>query len=67
MDPQYAMRTANKMYRTTPLRALWQHPPYFHDGSAQTLADVVEHYERVRKLGLKDTQKRDLVEYLKTL
>jgi len=27
-----------------PLRALWQHPPYFHDGSAATLADVVTHY-----------------------
>ena len=35
------MRTPNKMYRTTPLRGLWQHPPYFHDGSAATLADVV--------------------------
>ena len=30
-----------------PLRALWQHPPYFHDGSAATLADVVAHYNRV--------------------
>ena len=28
MDPAYAMRTANKAYRTTPLRGLWQHPPY---------------------------------------
>ena len=37
-------RTANKAYRTTPLRGLWQHPPYFHDGSAATLADVVAHY-----------------------
>ncbi|HZN60332.1 MAG TPA: hypothetical protein VFD71_19825, partial [Planctomycetota bacterium] len=67
MDAQYAMRTANKMYRTTPLRALWQHPSYFHDGSAETLVDVVEHYDRVLELRLKDTQKRDLVEYLKTL
>ena len=32
----YATRTANKAYRTTPLRASWQHPPYFHDGSAAT-------------------------------
>ena len=35
MDPAYAMRTTNKAYRTTPLRGLWQHPPYFHDGSAK--------------------------------
>jgi cytochrome c peroxidase len=58
---------ANKAYRTTPLRALWQHPPYFHDGSAATLADVVAHYNRVRKLGLTADQQRDLAEYLKSL
>ena len=45
MDPEHAMRSATKQYRTTPLRALWQHPPYFHDGSAATLLDVVNHYE----------------------
>ena len=67
MDPRYAARTTQKAYRTTPLRGLWQHPPYFHDGSAATLADVVEHYNRVRALGLTDQQKRDLVEYLKSL
>ena len=67
MDAAYAMRTANKAYRTTPLRALWQHPPYFHDGSAATLADVVAHYNRVRNLRLSDLQQRDLIEYLKSL
>jgi cytochrome c peroxidase len=49
------------------LRALWQHAPYFHDGSAATLADVVAHYNRVRNLGLTTDQQRDLVEYLKSL
>ena len=67
MDGAYAARTANKSYRTTPLRGLWQHAPYFHDGSAATLEDVVAHYNRVRKLGLSPAQERDLVEYLKTL
>ena len=67
VDGAYAARTANKAYRTTPLRALWQHAPYFHDGSAATLADVVAHYNRVRKLGLTAEQQRDLVEYLKSL
>jgi len=67
MDAAYAARTANKAYRTTPLRGLWQHPPYFHNGSAATLADVVTHYNRVRKLGLTPEQQRDLVEYLKSL
>ena len=67
MDPAYAERTTQKAYRTTPLRGLWQHAPYFHDGSAATLVDVVEHYNSVRSLNLTDAQKRDLVEYLKTL
>lgn len=67
MDRAYAARTANKAYRTTPLRGLWQHPPYFHDGSAATLQDVVAHYDRVRNLRLTPEQQRDLVEYLKTL
>jgi mono/diheme cytochrome c family protein len=66
VDGAYAARTANKAYRTTPLRALWQHPPYFHDGSAATLADVVTHYNRVRSLALTADQQRDLVEYLKS-
>ncbi len=32
----------NKKYRTTPLRALWQHAPYFHDGSVATLEEAVK-------------------------
>jgi len=67
IDGRYAARTATKAYRTTPLRGLAQHAPYFHDGSAKTLADVIEHYNTVRKLALTDQQKRDLAEYLKTL
>jgi mono/diheme cytochrome c family protein len=67
MDGAYAARTKNQAYRTTPLRGLWQHPPYFHDGSAATLEDVVAHYDGVRDLGLSATDRRDLVEFLKTL
>ena len=66
VDGAYAARTVNKAYRTTLLRALWQHPPYFHDGSAATLADVLAHYNRVRSLALTADQQRDLVEYLKS-
>ncbi|HEY3113693.1 MAG TPA: c-type cytochrome [Gemmatimonadaceae bacterium] len=66
-DGAYALRTANKAYRTTPLRALWQHPPYFHDGSAATLEAVVTHYNDFRRLGLSAGQQRDLVQYLKSL
>jgi mono/diheme cytochrome c family protein len=67
MSAAYALRTANKAYRTTPLRALWQHPPYFHDGSAATLADVVTHYNNFRHLNLSAGQQQDLVQYLKSL
>jgi hypothetical protein len=66
-DPTYAKRSATKLYRTTPLRALWQHPPYFHDGSAATLMDVVKHYDDLFSLDLSKAERDDLVEYLKTL
>jgi mono/diheme cytochrome c family protein len=67
MDGAYAARTVNKAYRTTPLRGLWQHPPYFHDGSAATLAEVVTHYNQARQLQLTAQEQADLAEYLKTL
>jgi cytochrome c553 len=71
MEPVYASRSITKRYRTTPLRGLWRPPfltgPYFHDGSAETLEAVVDHYDRVRKLNLTAQQKSDLVEFLKTL
>ena len=66
-DPTHAERSATRKYRTTPLRGLWQHPPYFHDGSAATLADVVERYDTSAALGLTAAEKTDLVEYLKSL
>ena len=67
MDPAVARRSPSKGYRTAPLRGLWQHPPYFHDGSARTITDVVVHYNRVQRLRLSAAQQRDLVEYLKSL
>jgi mono/diheme cytochrome c family protein len=66
-DPGYAARTATGKYRTTPLRGLWQHAPYFHDGSAPDLLAVVNHYDQLFALHLSEHQKADLVEFLKTL
>lgn len=66
-DPAYALRTATGKYRTTPLRGLWQHPPYFHDGSASDLLAVVNHYDQLFALNLTAAQKADLVEFLKSL
>jgi mono/diheme cytochrome c family protein/cytochrome c5 len=65
--PSYAARSATKMYRTTPLRGVWQHPPYFHDGSAATLEDVAARYNSERSLGLSAQQLNDLAAYLKSL
>jgi len=65
--PSYASRSATKMYRTAPLKGVWQHPPYFHNGTAATLEDVVNIYDTRRSLGLTADQKADLVQYLKSL
>jgi cytochrome c peroxidase len=66
-EAEYASRTATKRYRTTPLRGLFQHAPYFHDGSAPTLEAVVDHYDARFGLNLSGAQKADLVQYLKSL
>jgi mono/diheme cytochrome c family protein len=66
-EPLHAQRSKTGMYRTTPLRALTLHAPYFHDGSAETLDDVVTHYEDLMSLDLTSTERADLVTYLETL
>ncbi len=66
-SPSYASRSATKQYRTSPLRGVWQHAPYFHDGSAATLEDVVHTYNTRQSLGLTAPDQADLVQYLKSL
>jgi mono/diheme cytochrome c family protein len=67
MEPNEARRSVTGMYRTTPLRGAWAHPPYFHDGSAATLLKVVEHYDQVLQLQLTSAQRTDLEQYLRSL
>lgn len=67
MDENEARRSATGKYRTTPLRGVATHPPFFHDGSAATLLDVVEHYDATLELGLTSDERSDLVEYLRSL
>ncbi|MEO9144832.1 MAG: hypothetical protein ABI237_04685 [Ginsengibacter sp.] len=67
IDKDYVNRSATKQWRVTPLKGIWQHPPYFHDGSAKTLSAVVDRYNQVRSLKLTDAEKGDLTEYLKSL
>jgi cytochrome c553 len=65
--PSAADRSATKLYRTSPLRGVWQHAPYFHDGSAATLQQVVTIYNTRRALGLSAQEIQDVAEYLKSL
>ena len=67
LDKDYVNRSATKKWRVTPLKGIWQHAPYFHDGSAKTLGDVVTRYNQVNNLKLSDSEKFDLTEYLKSL
>jgi hypothetical protein len=59
----------DKRYRTTPLNALWTHTKggFYHDGRFASLREVVEHYDGCFSLGLRDQDKWDLVEFLKSL
>jgi mono/diheme cytochrome c family protein len=66
-DAAFAARSVTGKYRTTPLRGLASHAPYFHDGAAATLDAVVDHYVKVMSLSLTASQKADLVAYLRTL
>ncbi|HEX9156974.1 MAG TPA: hypothetical protein VF827_03080 [Syntrophales bacterium] len=69
IDDFQALRSPDEMYRTTPLKGLFSHQKggFFHDGRFDTLLDVVNHYDSFFRLGLSDQEKRDLVEYLKSI
>lgn len=49
------------------LRGLAARPPYFHNGSAASLRDVVQFYDQRFAIGLSDAEERDLVAFLRTL
>jgi cytochrome c peroxidase len=49
------------------LRALAARAPYFHNGSAATLLDVVNFYDLRFHLNFTDQEKQDLVNFLNTL
>jgi mono/diheme cytochrome c family protein len=66
-NTDYVLLSATGQWRTSPLAGVWQHAPYFHDGSAATLADVVNAYDSKLDLQLTADQRSDLVEFLKSL
>jgi hypothetical protein len=49
------------------LRGLASRPPYFHNGSARNLTEVVEFYDRRFDIGLSAQEKADLVAFLSAL
>ena len=73
--PVTAMKGA---FKTPTVRELTRTAPYFHDGSAKTLMDVVEHYDQggrqksnlspnIKPLGLTNEEKNSLVSFLEAL
>jgi hypothetical protein len=69
IDDFQSSRSPDNRYRTTPLNGLWTHTRggFYHDGRFPTLLDVVDHYDNCKNLGLSDSEKSDVVQYLKSL
>ena len=69
VDSFQADRSPTHMYRTAPLAGLWSHAKggFYHDGRFANFQEVVEHYDQVQHLGLTESEKAALVEYLKSL
>ena len=69
IDDFQANRSPDKTYVTQGLKGLWTHMKggFYHDGRFATLMDVVNHYNNFKKLALTEAEKKDLVEYLKSL
>jgi cytochrome c peroxidase len=49
------------------LRGLASRPPYFHNGSAASLSDVLEFYDKRFQIGFTEQEKADLIAFLNTL
>jgi cytochrome c peroxidase len=78
---RFAIRKVAAMkgaFKTPTLRDIALTAPYYHDGSAATLRDVVDHYVRggddrsnvsadVRPLTLSEQEKQDLVAFMRSL
>lgn len=78
---RYAIRPINAMkgaFKTPTIRDVAKTAPYFHDGSAKTLMEVVEHYDRggdvktnlspnMKPLNLTQSEKEALVAFMESL
>jgi cytochrome c peroxidase len=70
-DPGRALITGKwkdlDRFKVPALRGLSARPPYFHDGSAATLRDVVDFYDQRFSIGYPAQEKRDLAAFLGSL
>ncbi len=75
---QVPLRLMKGAFKTPTLRDVTRTAPYFHDGSAATLEEVVQHYNKggevktnldpnIRPLGLTDQEVADLVAFMEAL
>ncbi len=70
-DPGYALTTGRcadvGKITLQSLRGLSARAPYFSNGSARTLRDVVDYYDRRYSIGYTEQEKQDLVNLMKAL
>jgi hypothetical protein len=69
VDSFQADRGPDMRYRTSPIGALTTHLKggFYHDGRFADLNAVVNHYNKCMNLGLSDSDKSDLIQYLISL
>lgn len=70
-DPGRAMITGSfadvNRFKVPSLRGLAARAPYFHDGSVDSVAGVVDHYQRQFDIAFTKDEKRQLVMFLESL
>jgi hypothetical protein len=70
-DPGRALRTGKwqdlDRFKSPSLRGLVARAPYFHNGTAANLKEVVVHYEKMLHFQFTDREREDLVAFLEAL
>ncbi len=61
------MASADGPIKTFPLRGIKDSPPYLHDGRLLALEDTMEFFNLIQGLKLTEEEKKDLVEFMRTL
>ncbi|MFO7599234.1 MAG: cytochrome B6 [Candidatus Desulfacyla sp.] len=61
------MASADGPIKTFPLRGIKDSPPYLHDRRLMTLEDTVEFFNLIQELNLTTQEKKDLVDFMRTL